>query len=118
MAMLTGKGGMMAYLGTNDYIEICRRVDNGGSSASLVRDAFIYQVGKEIGAMSAVLSGFVDAIILTGGIAHHETTVKKIKSMVEYIAEVTVYPGEDEMKALAFNGLLALDGKIEIKTYR
>ena len=60
----------------------------------------------------------VDAIILTGGIAHQETTVKNIKSMVEFIAEVIVYPGEDELKALAFNGLLALDGKIEIKTYK
>jgi len=118
MTMITGKGGMMAYLGTNDFIEVCRRADNGETAAILIRDAFIYQVGKEIGAMAAVLSGYVDAIILTGGIAHQGTTVKKIKSMVEYIAEVVVYPGEDELKALAFNGLLALDGKIEIKTYK
>jgi butyrate kinase len=116
--MITGKGGMMAYLGTNDFIEVCKRADNGESMAILIRDAFTYQVGKEIGAMAAVLSGYVDAIILTGGIAHHETTVKRIKSMVDFIAEVIVYPGEDELKALAFNGLLALDGKVEIKTYK
>jgi butyrate kinase len=118
LTMITGKGGMMAYLGTNDYIEVCKRADNGDSGAMLIRDAFIYQVGKEIGSLAAVLAGQVDAIILTGGIAHHGSTVKNIKSMVDFIAEVMVYPGEDELKALAFNGLLALDGKIEIKTYK
>lgn len=117
MTMITGRGGMMAYLGTNDFIEVCRLSDGGDSRAVLIRDAFTYQVGKEIGAMAAVLVGEVDAIILTGGIANQETTVKNIKSMVEFISEVIVYPGEDELKALAFNGLLALDGKIEIKTY-
>jgi butyrate kinase len=116
--MITGRGGMMAYLGTNDFIYVCRLADNGDTRAILVRDAFTYQVGKEIGAMAAVLSGEVDAIILTGGIAHQEDTVKKIKAMVGFISKVIVYPGEDELKALAFNGLLALDGKIEIKTYR
>jgi butyrate kinase len=118
MAMITGKGGMTAYLGTNDYIEICSRADNGEAIASLIRDSFIYQVGKEIGALASVLCGYVDAIILTGGIAHHVPTVKKIKSMVDFISEVIIYPGEDELKALAFNGLLALDGKIKVKTYK
>jgi butyrate kinase len=118
MTMITGKGGMTAYLGTNDYIEICKRADNGEAIATLIRDAFVYQVGKEIGALAAVLCGYVDAIILTGGIAHHASTVKKIKSMVDFIAEVIIYPGEDELKALAFNGLLALDGKIKIKIYK
>ena len=117
-SMITGKGGMMAYLGTNDYMEVCRRADGGESRSLFIREAFAYQVGKEIGSAAAVMSGKVDAIILTGGIAHHEPTVNKIKSMVEFIAEVIVYPGEDELKALAFNGLLALDGKIEIKIYR
>jgi butyrate kinase len=109
---------MMAYLGTNDFMEVCNRAENGESKAILIRDAFAYQVGKEIGAMATVLSGHIDAIILTGGIAHHESTVKKIESMVDFIAQVIVYPGEDELKALAFNGLLALDGKIEIKKYK
>jgi butyrate kinase len=118
MTMITGRGGMMAYLGTNDFIEVCRLADNGDTRAILVRDAFTYQVGKEIGAMAAVLNGKVDAIILTGGIAHQKKTVNRIKTMIGFISEVVVYPGEDELKALAFNGLLALDGKIEIKTYR
>ena len=115
--MLTGKGGMVAYLGTNSFIEVCKMAENGNQKAILISNAAAYQIGKEIGAMASVLHGNVDAIILTGGMAHQESHINYIRSMVSYIAEVVVYPGEDEMKALAFNGLLALDGKIEIKTY-
>jgi butyrate kinase len=115
--MLTGKGGMMAYLGTNNFIEVCKMAEDGDSKALLIRTAASYQVGKEIGAMAAVLNGKVDAIILTGGMAYQDANIREIRSMVEFIADVVVYPGEDELKALAFNGLLALDGKIEIKTY-
>lgn len=115
--MLTGKGGMVAYLGTNNFKEVCKLAENGDQNALLIRNAASYQIGKEIGAMAAVLNGHVDAIILTGGMAHKDTHVNCIKSMVGFIADVIVYPGEDEMKALAFNGLLALDGKIGIKTY-
>jgi butyrate kinase len=117
ITMLTGKGGMMAYLDTNSFIEVSKRAQNGDEKAILVSNAAAYQVGKEIGAMAAVLNGRVDAIILTGGMAHQESHMNKIRSMVEFIANVVVYPGEDELKALAFNGLLALDGKIEIKIY-
>jgi len=115
--MLTGKGGMMAYLGTNNFIEVCKMAEDGDIKALLIRTAASYQVGKEIGAMAAVLNGKVDAIILTGGMAYQDANIREIRSMVDFIAEVVVYPGEDELKALAFNGLLALDGKIEIKTY-
>jgi butyrate kinase len=115
--MLTGKGGMVAYLGTNSFIEVCKMAEKGDKKALLVRNAASYQVGKEIGAMAAVLSGKVDAIILTGGMSYQDTYVNEISSMVSFIAEVVVYPGEDELKALAYNGLLALDGKIEVKIY-
>ncbi len=116
-SMLTGKGGMMAYLGTNNFIEMCDRADQGDKEAILIRDALAYQVSRDIGAMAAVLEGQVDAIILTGGLAYHEEHVQRIKKMVGFIAGIYVFPGEDEIKALAFNGLLALEGKIEIKTY-
>jgi butyrate kinase len=118
MSMLTGKGGMMAYLGTNSFIEVCKMADEGDQKAILVSKAASYQVGKEIGSMAAVLDGKVDAIILTGGMAHQDSYINYIRSMVSFISEVIVYPGEDELKALAFNGLLALDGKIEIKDYQ
>jgi butyrate kinase len=117
MSMITGNGGMIAYLGTNNFMEVCKRAEDGDAKALLIKNAVSYQIGKEIGAMSAVLKGNVDAIILTGGMAYQEANIKSIQAMVESIATVVVYPGEDELKSLAFNGLLALDGKIEIKTY-
>ena len=115
--LLTGKGGMVAYLGTNSFREICSMAEGGNEKALLIIQAVTYQVAKEIGAMASVLHGRADAIILTGGMAYQESAVSNIRSMVEYIADVVVYPGEDELKALAFNVLLVLDGKLEIKNY-
>jgi butyrate kinase len=109
---------MLAYLGTNNFIDICKSADAGDEKAVFIRQAAVYQIAKEIGSMAVVLEGKVDAIILTGGMAFEESHNESLKSMVDFIAEVVVYPGEDELKALAFNGLLALDGKIEIKTYQ
>ncbi len=116
-SMITGKGGIVAYLGTNNFIEANNKADNGDLKAVLIIEAIAYQTAKEIGAVAAVLEGKVDAIILTGGLAYQESHVKRIKKMVGFIADVVVFPGEDEIKALAFNGLMALDGKIEIKIY-
>jgi len=116
-SMITGKGGLVAYLETNNFVEVCKRADNGDKKAILISEALAYRISKEIGAMAAVLGGEVDAIILTGGLAYQESHVGRIKKMVGFISEVAVFPGEDEIKALAFNGLLALDGKIEIKKY-
>lgn len=116
-AMITGKGGMVAYLGTNNFKEVCRRANEGNEKAILIRDAAAYQTAKEIGSAAAVLEGNVDAIILTGGMANQSDHMNRIKSMVKFIAKVVVYPGEHELKSLAFNGLLALDGKLEIKDY-
>jgi butyrate kinase len=116
-SLLVGKGGMVAYLGTNDFKEVCRLAENGNEKAILVRDAASYQVGKEIGAMAAVLRGKVDAIILTGGMAHQESNIQNIRSMVDFLGKVVVFPGEDELRALAFNGFLALKKEIDIKEY-
>lgn len=116
-SMITGKGGIVAYLGTNNFIEANSLADNGDQRAMLIIEAIAYQISKEIGAAAAVLEGKVDAIILTGGLAYQESHVERIRKRVSFIAEVVVFPGEDEIKALAYNGLLALDGKIEIKDY-
>lgn len=116
-SMITGKGGMTAYLGTNNFAEVCEMARNGNEKALLIKNAIAYQIAKEIGAMAAVLGGKVDAVILTGGLAYEQSHVDSIKSLVSFIAEVVVYPGEDEIRALAFNGLLALEGKIKVKTY-
>jgi butyrate kinase len=115
--MITGKGGIIAYLGTNNFIELYKMADSGDEKAILIREAIAYQIAKEIGAIAAILEGKVDAIILTGGLAYQESHVERIRKMVEFIADVAVFPGEDEIRALAFNGLMALDGKIEIREY-
>ncbi|MCX6333283.1 MAG: butyrate kinase [Bacteroidia bacterium] len=116
-SMIAGKGGMVAYLGTNSFKDVCKMAESGDKKASLVIEAAAYQIGKEIGAMAAVLNGKVDAIIFTGGLAYQDAFIARIKLMVSTFGPISVYPGEDEIKSLAYNGLLAIDGKIAIKTY-
>jgi len=115
--MVTGEGGFVAYFGTNDAQEIEIKAEKGNKKAKLLESAMAYQVAKNIGAMSTVLKGDVDAILLTGGIAHNKVFVEYIKEMVSYIGHVAVYPGEDEMRALALNGLMVMKGEIECKEY-
>lgn len=115
--MITGQGGLMAYLGTNSAYEVELMAQDGNDDARKIQDAMAYQIGKEIGSLSAVLKGNVDAIILTGGVSHNTMIVEYIKTMVSFIAPVVIYPGEDEMHALAWNGLLVLKGEIESKEY-
>ncbi len=116
--MLTGKGGLTAYLGTNDAREVEERISAGDDRARLIMDAMIYQVSKEIGAMFTVLKGNADAIILTGGIAYNNRTNDAIIERVGKLAPVSIYPGEDEMEALALNGLMVVRGEITAKEYR
>jgi butyrate kinase len=116
--MIAGKGGIVAYLGTNSFMEACKRADAGDEQAALIVEGCSYQIAKEIGAMSAVLGGNVDAIIMTGGLAYDKKHVERISAMVKKIAPIFVYPGEDELKALAFNGLLAVTGIITVKEYK
>lgn len=115
--MLTKEGGLYAYLKTNSAYEVEIRATEGDKYAKLIQDAMSYQIAKEIGAMATVLHGIVDAIILTGGIAHNTMVVEYIKKMVRFIAPVVIYPGEDEMHSLAMNGLLVLKGEIKCKEY-
>lgn len=115
--MITGKGGMVAYLGTNSFVEAGKLAKDGNEKAALIREAIAYQVAKEIGSAATVLYGKVDAIILTGGLAFDSEYVSAVKSRVAFISNIELYPGEDEMRSLALNGLMALDRKIEIKTY-
>ena len=117
LRMITGKGGYVAYLGTNSAFEVEQRINNGDTDAALIQEAMAYQVSKEIGAMSVVLEGKVDAILLTGGMAYNRSFVNYIKNKVGHIATVGVYPGEDEMRSLAKNGLMVLEGEVELKVY-
>ncbi|BAX81422.1 butyrate kinase [Labilibaculum antarcticum] len=115
--MIKGEGGLVAHLGTNDAYDVELKAKAGDAKAKLIQDAMSYQVAKSIGAMSTVLKGKVDGILLTGGIAHNPDLVNYIKEMVSFIAPVAVYPGEDEMKALAMNGYMVLRGEIEPREY-
>ena len=114
--MICGKGGMMAYAGTTSMIALRERAKTEEKIAELL-DAFHYQIAKEIGAMAVALCGKVDGILLTGGIAYAKETVEAIRSMVEWIAPVTVYPGEDELLALAQGTLRVLKGEEAAKEY-
>ena len=115
--MISGNGGFNAYLGTNDMRDVIKLADEGNETAILVRDAFHYQLCKEIGAMSVVLGGKVDQIILTGGIAYGEVTQKAMTEAVNFLAPITIYPGEDELLALAQGALRVMNGEEAAKEY-
>lgn len=114
---ITGGGGLVAYLGTNDGREVRKRVEKGDKYAEQVYRAMAYQISKEIAAGAAVLMGDVDAIVLTGGLAHDDMLVGWISQRVSFIAGVMVYPGEFEMSALAQGVLRVFRGEEEEKVY-
>lgn len=117
MKMIKGEGGLVGYLGTNSAYDVEQLVVKGDAHAKLIYEAMAYQVAKEIGAMSTVLKGDVDVILITGGVAHSKWFVNQIIERVHKIAPVHVYPGEDEMKALAMNGMRVLRGETVAKIY-
>ena len=114
---IVGNGGFNALLGTNDMRNVNKMVDEGNKDAKLYRDAFIFQVAKDIGSMGAVLKGKVDQIILTGGIAYNAVVTDALKEHCEFIAPVTVYPGEDELLALVQGGMRVLNGEEKAQQY-
>jgi len=116
--MAFGEGGLFAYLGTRDLREVERRVDAGDADAALIYEAMVYQIAKEAGAMAVVLSGKVDALLLTGGMAHSERMVNRLRQRLEWIAPIRVYPGENELQALAEGVFRVLDGVERAKRLR
>ena len=118
LKMITGHGGMVAYLCTNSIPDVEIMIGEGNHQAKLIYDAMAYQVAKSIGEMAAVLNGEVDAILITGGVAFNKVFVDKIRKKVSTFGTVYVYPGEDEMYALAMNGLMILNGQAQILEYK
>lgn len=114
---IVGKGGYVAYLNTNDVRDVLKAIEEGDNHAKLIFDAFIYQISKAIGEMSVVLKGKVDTIILTGGIAYSPVVINAIKENVNWISNLTVYPGEDELLALAQGAIRVLDEEEEAREY-
>lgn len=115
--MLFGDGGVHSYVGTRDLRELLRRIDHGDDRARLVLDAMLYQVRKECGAMAAVLDGRVDAVLLTGGMAHAAEVSVPLVAALAWIAPVRVYPGEDELRALAEGAGRVVRGEEEAREY-
>jgi butyrate kinase len=115
--MVTGKGGYVAYFGTNDAYEIEKKALAGDEKAILLEEAMAYQIAKYIGESAAVLKGEVEAILLTGGLAYGKPIVEKISKYVSWIAPIFVYPGEDEMSALAMNANLVYEGEMSVHQY-
>jgi len=116
-SMLVGKGGLTAHLGTADASKVEDKVRAGDEKAKLIFEAMAYQAAKDIGAMAAVLKGQLDGIILTGGLAHSVMLTDWIRKWVQFLGPVFVYPGEDEMSALAEGGLRVLLKEEELKKY-
>jgi len=114
---LTRQGGLLAHLGTNDAVEVETRIAGGDEHARLIYEALAYQIAKEIGLMATVLKGEVDAVVLTGGLAYSSMLVGWIRERVEWIAPLRVYPGQDEMLAMAQGALRVLRGEEEAKEY-
>lgn len=115
---ISGNAGLAAHLGTTDVRAIVKSIEEGDTKAELVLNGMIYQVAKAIGSAAVTLYGRVDAILLTGGVSFSEYVVDRVRSRVEFLAPVYIYPGENEMLALAANGLGALRGELPIKEYK
>lgn len=115
---IAGQAGLVAHLGTTNVKEIIGRIEQGDEKARLLIDAMIYQTAKTIAGDSAVLYGKVDAILLTGGMAYSDYITSRLRERIEFLAPVHIYPGEDEMQALALNALAVWRGQRELKEYR
>lgn len=114
---IVGNGGFNAYIGTNDMRDVEKMVQEGNEKATETREAFILQVAKDIGSMACVLKGKVDQIVMTGGIAYDKVVVSGLKERVGFIAPITVYPGEDELLALAQGALRVMNGEEKAMVY-
>ncbi len=117
LKQISSKCGLVAYLGTNSVKEVRERVEAGDERARKVLEAMCYNITKQIGAMAAALSGRVDNIVLTGGIAHNTLVVDYLRDHCSFIAPIAVYPGENELESLAMNALMVLRGTATPKIY-
>ncbi len=114
---LFGDGGLFSLLGTRDAREAVARAAGGDAAAALAVEAMCLQVAKSVGALAAALGGRVDAVILTGGMAHDPAVVEPVRRRVEWIAPVVVLPGEDELQALVDGALRVLSGEEAARAY-
>lgn len=117
LTMISSRSGMLAHLGTTNIEEAVQRIEAGDEKARLVVDAMIYQTAKRIASMGATLLGRIDAILITGEMAHCDYLIRHLRQRIDYLGPVRVYPGEFETEALAAAALAALEGRVGIRTY-
>jgi butyrate kinase len=117
LCLLSHCGGINAHLGTRSINEIENRINNGDEHARLIMRAMAYQVSKTIGEMFAVLRGEVDGILITGELAHSSFVVKEILEHVEKFAPTFLYPGDNEIKAMATNALRVIKSEMTVQDY-
>ncbi len=115
--MISGEGGYVAHLGTNDARDVENAIEHGEDKARFIQEAMAYQIAKQIGEMATVLRGRVDGVLITGGIAYDRSMMQLIRDRVSFIAPVFIYPGQDELKALAMNALMVARGEVEARVY-
>ena len=115
--LIAGRGGLMAHFNTNSAIDVEKMIEAGDEHAKLVYEAMAYNVAKAIGQMAAVLSGDVDQVIITGGMAYSKMLSDYISEHVRFIAPVSVYPGEGELSALAAGAVRVLSGEEQPREY-
>ena len=116
---LNREGGLLSYLGTDSVEDIEKLIEQGDDKAASIYEAMIYQIAKEVGAYAVVLKGKIDAIIITGGIAHSQKFVEKLRSWIHFLSQkFLIYPGEGEMKGLACGVLRVLRKEEDVKIYK
>lgn len=114
---LSRRSGLTAYCRTSDVRELLRRAEEGDRKADLALKGMIYQNAKEIAAMAAVLQGRINAVLLTGGLAHSEELIGMLKPYIEFLSNVMVFPGEGELEALAEGAFRVIDGEEKAREY-
>lgn len=118
LKMITGRAGLTAHLGTTNILSIIDSIEKGDKKSEIILEAMTYNVAKAIGSAAVVLYGKIDAILFTGGIAHSPYIISRLRERISFLAPIKVYPGEDEMEALALNAYGALVGEIPISVYK
>ena len=115
--MFLKQGGLYAYTGTDHVGEALKRMEDGDRETGLVLRSLAYQIAKEAGAMAAALSGQVDRVVITGGMAHNDWLVERLRERLSFLSPLEVFPGECELEALVRGVLRVFDGVEEIRTY-
>ena len=113
-----GFGGLVSYLNTSDAEKISEMIMDGHPEAKRVLKAMVYQISKEIGGLYAVTRGNLDAIIITGGLAYNQDVLQPLLDYIDHLGEIAIYPGEDELEALAYNYLMYINNEITLKEYK